>query len=121
MTLRLGAAVLTLAAGLLSSACTTVTVHAGDGTVTVQRSFGLLTVQPTPRQTAMVVHSATLGWQSGPTGQGIGYVQSRLTLLPPGCHLVLVDADVARLAESPVNPLIGPGLCRADRFATGER
>lgn len=108
--------------GLLAlPGCTTVTVHAGDGTVTVDRSFGFLTLRPLLGQTPMVLHSTALGWQSGPMGHSIGYAQARLTLLPPGCHLVLVDADVSRLATGPLNPLIGPGLCRVDADPTGER
>jgi len=118
LAVRLAVALLGLT-GLLG--CTTVTVHAGDGTVTVDRSFGFLTLRPQPGQTPMVLRSTALGWQSGPMGHSVGYHRASLTLLPPGCHLVLIDADLPRLASGPLQHLTGPGLCLVDSDPPGER
>jgi hypothetical protein len=80
-------------------ACTSVTVHAGDGSVAVHRGFGFLSLQPTPGTTPMVFHGITLGLQSGPWGHSLGYAQTRLTLLPPGCHVVVMPASAEQASR----------------------
>ncbi len=82
------------ALGLLSlQACTTVNIQAGDGSVAVHRSFGFVYLQPVPGRTAMVFRGTTLGLQSGPWGHSLGYAQTTLTLLPAGCHVVVMPAS----------------------------
>ena len=109
--------------GLLGalSGCTTVTIQAGDGSVTVERGFGVVSVQPVPGRTPMVIRSTSLGWQSGPAGQVLGFASARLTLLPPGCHLVLLDGAGSAWPQALWQRLAGSGLCQDDEPPPGER
>lgn len=96
-----------LAAALLAlQACTTVTVHAGDGSISRESSFGFVTLRPVPGTTPMLVRSTALGWLSGPAGHHLGWTSAQLTLLPPGCHLILFDA-----ADTASPDLARRGLC----------
>jgi hypothetical protein len=117
-----GPAALALLGGLCALAgCTTVTIEAGDGSVTVERGFGLVSVQPVPGRTPMVIRSTSLGWQSGPAGQVLGFASARLTLLPPGCHLVLLDGAGSAWPQALWQRLAGSGLCQDDEPPPGER
>jgi hypothetical protein len=90
---RVGRSMPWVVSSLCLPGCTSVTVYAGDGSVAVHRGFGFLSLQPTPGTTPMVFHGITLGLQSGPWGHSLGYAQTRLTLLPPGCHVVVMPTS----------------------------
>jgi hypothetical protein len=107
-------------AGALAG-CTTVTVQAGDGRVTVERSFGFVQLLPAPGRTPMVIRSTSLGWQAGPAGQTLGFASARVTLLPAGCHLVLIDGAGALWPDALWQRLADGALCRDDEPPTGER
>lgn len=77
-------------AGVGLQGCTVLSIQAGDGEVTVQRRAGLLVVQPQPGRAPMVLHSTALGWQAGPAGQGLGFVSSRLVMMPEGCRVIVM-------------------------------
>jgi hypothetical protein len=92
--------------GLLGlSACTTVNIYAGDGSVAVHRSFGFVNVQATPGSTPLVFRGTSLGLQSGPWGHSLGYTQTSLALLPAGCHVVVMAATEQQAASPAVQAL----------------
>jgi hypothetical protein len=94
-------------------ACTTVNIHAGDGSVVVHRSFGFVNLQATPGNTALVFRGTALGLQSGPWGHSLGYSQTSLALLPAGCHVVVMPASEQQAASPAVQ-----ALRKADPCAT---
>jgi hypothetical protein len=93
--------------------CTTVTVHAGDGSVVVHRGFGFLNLQPAVGTTAMVVRGTSLGLQSGPWGHSLGYAKTSLTLLPAGCHVVVTVDDDAQASSPTLKALRDADPCGA--------
>jgi hypothetical protein len=88
-----------------------VTVHAGDGSVTREHHFGVLNLQTVPGATPVVIRSSAFGWQSGPLGHTLGWSTARVTMLPPGCHLVLIDDAGVRPPGDPLLALAQRGPC----------
>lgn len=84
------------------------TVHAGDGSITRESSFGFVTLRAVPGTTPMLVRSTVLGWSSGPAGHHLGWTSAQLSLLPPGCHLILFDATAP---DSAWPDFVRRGLC----------
>ncbi len=95
-----GTRVLGVLGALGLAACSTVNIYAGDGSVAVHRSLGFVNLQPTLGSTPIVFRGTTLGLQSGPWGHSLGYSQTSLTLLPAGCHLVVMPSNEQQ-ANSP--------------------
>jgi hypothetical protein len=92
-------------------ACTTLTIEAGDGRVAVERHLGFVQVTPQPGTQPMVLTGTALGLQSGPLGSTLGFSRTRVTLLPDGCHVVVVlDAD-ASLPAAPLRALLEGNPC----------
>jgi hypothetical protein len=93
------------------SACTTVHIHAGDGSVAVHRSLGFVYLQATPGSTPLVFRGTTLGLQSGPWGHSLGYSQTSLALLPAGCHVVVMPTSEQQAASPAVQALRNADPC----------
>ncbi len=116
---RRGTALLVAACAL--QACTSITVLSGDGHVSVERSVGFLNITAHPGNTPVVLHSTALGLQSGPNGTMLGYSRSSVTVLPQGCHLVLVMEPGAALTEEQKQTLLRQDLCVVSPSPQGER
>lgn len=100
--------------GLLClQACTTVNIQAGDGSVAVHRSFGFVNLQPALGNTPMVFRGTMLGVQSGPWGHSLGYAQTTLTLLPAGCHVVVMPVTEQQANSPALKALRDSDLCAA--------
>ncbi len=98
--------------GLLGlTACTNVTVYAGDGSIAVHRNFGFVSLQPTLGSTPIVFRGSALGLQSGPWGYSLGYSQTSLTLLPPGCHFVVAADSEKAGTRAALKALRDAGPC----------
>lgn len=105
------AAALALVAAAALPGCTVLSIQAGDGEVTVQRRAGLLVVQPQPGRAPMVLHSTALGWQAGPAGQGLGFVSSRLVMMPEGCRVIVMTQPGQAWTAAELKALAERQLC----------
>ena len=92
----------------VTSGCTSITVTSGEGSVSVERRFGLATISVTPAEQPMLVETRAIGFVNAALGFGAGYVTERLALLPPECRLVIwadegtnLEAWRALLADTP--------------------
>ncbi len=94
-------------------ACTTVNIYAGDGSVAVHRAFGFVSLQPALGSTPMVFRGTSLGLQSGPWGHSLGYTQTSLTLLPTGCHVVVMPANESQASSPALKALRDADPCAA--------
>jgi hypothetical protein len=100
--------------GLVSlSACTTVNIYAGDGSVAVHRGFGFVNLQARPGSTPMLFRGTSLGLQSGPWGHSLGYSQTSLALLPAGCHVVVMPVAESTASSPALQALREADPCAA--------
>lgn len=94
--------------------CSSLTVLAGDGSVTVERRFGFLNVTPVPGRTPLVLRSTALGLQSGPFGQVVGYSSAEVTMLPPDdCRIVVIVEPGRPIPGEQLREWAQAGVCTA--------
>jgi hypothetical protein len=103
-----------LGSALLLGACSTVTIHAGDGAATVERRFGVVVVEVTPASTPVVTEMTTLGLASSPAGTTLGWSKAQLAALPEGCRVVFWVQRREDLQAFKQLTAGQPGLCATD-------
>lgn len=103
----------------LASGCTVLRIEASDGQVTVERRAGLLVVQPLPGRQPMLLRSTALGWQAGPAGQGLGFISSRLVMMPPGCRVIVMAQPGQAWTREELQALADRQLCVVGDDDTG--
>ena len=83
----------------MSSGCTNITIKARDGTVSVKREFGFVTVSANPETDAIVSEIVGLGYMSSPMGVSVGFGYHTVALLPSSCRIVLWPKGKGDLRE----------------------
>lgn len=91
--------------------CAVLSIQAADGQVKVERRAGLLVVQPQPGLQPMVLQSTALGWQAGPAGQGLGWMSSRLVMMPEGCRVIVMASPGQAWTPAELQALADRQLC----------
>lgn len=98
------------------TACTQVTIHAGDGGVSLHHHAGILSVDVEPGTTPQIIGFKGLGVFAQNGGMTFGYVSSSMAALPATeCRLVLWVDDVAA-APAQISALVDG---RSDLCAVG--
>ncbi len=88
-----------LASLLLFGGCTNITILDENGTVSVHREFGFVTLNASPDTDAIVAEMTSLGYMASPIGVSVGYGSHSVALLPENCRVVLWVKNEQDLAE----------------------
>lgn len=80
----------------LATACTTIEVREGEGSVRVERRFGLLSVDIAPGAEPVVARVRSLGVSDMPFGVSAGWSAQDIAL-PGDCRIVLWVEDSAQV------------------------
>ena len=107
--LRTARGVFASAALFVGSACAQVTIHAGDGSVTQDTRFGVVSIEPRPGTTAQIVELRAFGLSGQNGGLTLGYLSSTMAVLPADdCRVVVwVERAGAAPAAAVTKELLG--------------
>lgn len=87
---------------LCCSGCTTIEITDRDGSVRVERNFGIVTISPEPNSSVITAKVSGFGYVTSPLGHSLGYSKQTVTIANDQCRLIVwVDekTDREKLSE----------------------
>ncbi len=88
---------------LFLQACTTIEITEAEGTVSIERRFGLSIIRPSEKAGVITAKISTLGYTSTPLGKILGYSNQSILLADESCRVVIWIGS--RLSQEEKNTL----------------